>query len=82
MGKRVDLVINFKAIYVPLSLEMMEARRASLLLLWQWIRDEVINEVVDGDREGNDGSGGLMRKRRSAAGYARDEQVCVVSRKL
>jgi hypothetical protein len=46
MGKRVKLVSEFKVVYVPLPLRMVEARRASLLLLLRWIR-EARNEIVD-----------------------------------
>ena len=44
MGKRVELTINFKAAYVPLPLEMVEARRAGMLLLLQLIEEEIENE--------------------------------------
>ena len=54
MAKRVALVIDFKAVYIPLPPEMAEARRASLLLLLQWIK-EASNEIVDSDSNGDDG---------------------------
>ena len=64
MGRRIGLTTDFKAVYVSLPLEMVEVRRASLLLLLQWIREDFIlnpdptekrDGSVDGDRDGNDG---------------------------
>jgi hypothetical protein len=51
MGKRVELVTQFKAAYVPLPPEMVEARRASLLLLLQWVDEEIKNEREGFDRD-------------------------------
>ena len=63
MGKRVVFVTEFKAVYIPLPPEMVEIRHAFLLLLLQWIKedlilnpeDEVNNETVDGNSNGHVG---------------------------
>lgn len=84
MAKRADLKVEFKVVYVPLPPHMEEARRASLLLLLQWIKEDLIlhpeeesNEVVDGDSNGHDGgvrpalfpvAGVAQRKRTAKAG--------------
>ena len=47
MGKRVALHADFKVEYVPLSPEMVEVRRASLLLLLRWIREDLILNPED-----------------------------------
>jgi len=36
------LQTNFKIVYVPLPPEMKEIRRASLLLLLQWIKENLL----------------------------------------
>ena len=36
------LQTNFKIVYVPLPPEMIEIRRASLLLLLQWIKEDLL----------------------------------------
>lgn len=33
---------DFKIVYVPLPPEMIEIRRASLLLLLQWIKEDIL----------------------------------------
>ena len=64
MGKRVALHADFKVEYVPLSPEMVEVRRASLLLLLRWIREDLIlnldareerDEIVGRNCDGHDG---------------------------
>ena len=42
MAKRAELNVEVKVVYVPLPPEMVEARRASLLMLLQWIREDMI----------------------------------------
>ncbi len=43
------LQVNIKVTYVPLPPKMVEARKASLLLLLQWIKEDLIlNSQVDG----------------------------------
>lgn len=39
MGKRVELKANFKIARVPLPSSMIEARRASFLMLIEWIEE-------------------------------------------
>jgi hypothetical protein len=47
MCKREELETNFEAAYIPLPSEMVEARRASLLLLLEWVREDILeNEEV------------------------------------
>ncbi len=53
MAKRIKLVTEFKAVYIPLPPEMVEARRAGLLLLLQWIKDDLISNPDE--YEGRDG---------------------------
>jgi len=63
MGKRVELVTEFKVVYIPLPPERAAARRTGLLLLMQWIKEDlslnpegkVSNEVMDANRDGDDG---------------------------
>lgn len=64
MGKRVALHADFKVEYVPLSPKMVEVRRASLLLLMRWIREDLIlnldareerDEIVDRNCDGHAG---------------------------
>ena len=40
VGKKVDLKVDFKIVRVPLPVSMVEARRASLLLLLDWFEEE------------------------------------------
>jgi hypothetical protein len=65
MGKRVELEADFKTEYIPLPLEMADIRRASLLLLLDWIMEdflsnpnsegsEVDDEDMVSDRVGDD----------------------------
>jgi hypothetical protein len=45
------LQVNFKVAYVPLPPEMVEARKASLLLLLQWIKEDLILNPEGGKEE-------------------------------
>lgn len=39
MGKKLDIKAEFKIVKVPLPPEMVEARRASLLMLLKWFQE-------------------------------------------
>jgi hypothetical protein len=51
MGKRIHLESDFKVAYVPLPEGMKEARRASLLLLLKWIKEDI---AADNDKTDDD----------------------------
>jgi len=64
MGKRTELETNFKVVCIPCPPVMAEARRAGLLMLLQWIKEDLISNPVvdevndgfmDGNRNGDDG---------------------------
>ena len=47
MAKRAELNVEIKIVYVPLPPEMVEVRRASLLMLLKWIREDLILNPED-----------------------------------
>ena len=73
MGKRVELEACFKVAYIPLPPEMEEARRASLMMLLEWVREDMAETdpypaspkwkcAIWGKRDETDGWTGAVNK--------------------